>query len=202
MRTRRVLFALTLIALVMCEVPDVRQALPDDHVRGPAAARVTVIEYGDYQCPSCTNTQRDLDALLQKYPKDVRLVYRHFPTRRHRNARIAAEAAEAAEAQGKFWEMHRKLLEHQQEWYGAANPAEAFIRYAGEIGIDRAAFAEALRVHRFERQIASSHERARQVGVRGAPALFLNGERLLPTPLSREALERPIQKALSVGGRS
>lgn len=202
MRTLRVLFALTLIALVTCEVPDVRQSLPDDHVRGPAAARVTVIEYGDYQCPPCSNTQRDLDALLQKYPNDVRFIYRHFPTRPHRNARIAAEAAEAAEAQGKFWEMHRKLFERQQEWYSAANPAELFIRYAGEIGIDRAAFAEALRVHRFERQIASSHERAGQVGVRGAPALFLNGERLLPTPLSREALERPIQKALAVGGRS
>ena len=66
------------LILLSCEAPDVMAPLPDDHVRGPATARVTVVEYGDYQCPPCSNTHRDLEGLLEKYPLELRLVFRHL----------------------------------------------------------------------------------------------------------------------------
>ncbi|MCM2317020.1 MAG: DsbA family protein [Thermoanaerobaculia bacterium] len=185
------------LTLGACDGPRVSEATPDDHVRGPDTARVTLIEYGDYQCPPCTNTNRDLEALLAKYPNDLRLIYRHFPIRPHRNARLAAEAAEAAEAQGRFWEMHAKLFERQKEWYGASDPVPLFTRYAEELGMDGAGFTSALRSHRFERRVAKAHEQARHFGVRGAPAFFVNGRRLIPPPHSRDALEKQIQRELS-----
>jgi len=185
------------MTLGACDSPRVRAASPDDHVRGPETARVTVIEYGDYQCPPCTNTNRDLEALLAKYPNDLRLIYRHYPTRPHRNARLASEAAEAAETKGKFWEMHSKLFEQQKEWYGASDPVPLFARYASEIGLEPNAFAESLRAHRFERRVITAHESARQFGVRGAPAFFLNGRRLIPPPHTRASLEARIQRELS-----
>lgn len=186
------------LTLAACNTPDVSAPASDEHAIGPAAARVTLIEYGDYQCPPCRNTHIQLQTLLRKYPNDLRVVFRHFPTRRHQNARIAAEAAEAAEAQGKFWEMHGKLFERQQEWYGASDPRPAFTRYAGEIGLDQSAFAEALRTHRFRRRVTESHERARTVGVRGAPAFFINGDRILRPPLTLEALEAAVAEALKL----
>ena len=156
-----------------------------------------MIEYGDYQCPPCTNTNRDLEALLAKYPNDLRLIYRHFPTRPHRNARLAAEATEIAEAEGRFWEMHAKLFERQKEWYGVSDPVPLFTRYAEELGMDGAGFTSALRTHQFERRVAEAHEQARQFGVRGAPAFFVNGRRLMPPPHTRAALEKQIQRELS-----
>jgi protein-disulfide isomerase len=191
------IFVAGALALGACDAPRLSQATPDDHVRGPDTARVTLIEYGDYQCPPCTNTNRDVELLLAKYPNDLRLIYRHFPIRKHRNARLAAEASEAAEAQGRFWDMHAKLFERQKEWYGVSDPVPLFTHYAEELGMDVAAFARALRTHRFERRVIEAHERAMQFGVRGAPAFFVNGRRLMPPPHTLAALDTQIQRELS-----
>lgn len=111
-RDRRPLHLLaTVLALLgACSTPDVTAPADDDHVRGPSTSAVTLIEYGDYQCPPCSNSARDVERLLAEYPHDVRFIYRHFPTRRHRNAVAAAKAAEAAERQGRFWQMHASLF--------------------------------------------------------------------------------------------
>lgn len=195
-----------LIGVVMfaaCNAPDVTAPAEDDHVRGPSTAPVTLIEYGDYQCPPCSNSARAVERLLAEYPRDLRFVYRHFPTRRHRNAMPAAKAAEAAERQGKFWEMHAVVLANQQRWYGASAPQDLFLRYARELQLDEQQFRDALRSPDFDRRIRNSHERGRALGVRGAPAFFLNGKRLMPTPLTYEDLQRHVTVALanSRGGK-
>ena len=191
------------VAFSACNTPDVTAPAEDDHVRGPSNASVTLIEYGDYQCPPCSNSARAVDRLLAEYPRELRFVYRHFPTRRHRNAMPAAKAAEAAERQGKFWEMHAALLARQQQWYGASAPRDLFLRYARELQLDEVRFRDALGSPDFERRIRDSHERGRTFGVRGAPAFFLNGNRLMPTPLTYEDLKRHVSIALasSRGGK-
>ncbi|HKR64284.1 MAG TPA: thioredoxin domain-containing protein [Thermoanaerobaculia bacterium] len=186
-----------LFIVAACESPDVTAPAPDDHVRGPSDAKVTLIEYGDYQCPPCSNSALAVERLLAEHPRDLRFVYRHFPTRRHRNAVPAAKAAEAAEQQGKFWEMHAMLLAKQQEWYGAGAPKETFLRYARELGLDETRFRAAADSDQLERRIRDSHEHGRTMGVRGAPAFFLNGKRLMPTPLSHEDLKRHVTAALA-----
>lgn len=189
--------ALPLVLLLSCGAPDVRAPLEDDHVRGPADAKVTLIEYGDYQCPPCSNTAVAIERLLKEHPRDLRFVYRHFPTRRHRNAVPAAKAAEAAERQGKFWEMHAKLFANQQQWYGASTPQELFVQYARELQLDESKFREALRSSDFERRIRDSKESGQSAGVRGAPAFFLNGDRIMKPPLTYEDLQRHVVGALA-----
>ena len=180
-----------------CTAPDVTMPANDDHVRGPSDAKVTLIEYGDYQCPPCRNSGVAIERLLAEHPRDLRFVYRHFPTRRHRNAMPAARAAEAAERQGKFWEMHALLLSGQQRWYGAARPQDVFLQYARQLQLDETRFREALASEDLERRIRESHEGGRMVGVRGAPAFFVNGKRLMPTPLTYEDLQRHIAASLA-----
>ena len=188
--------AVLLVVLAACDTPDVTAAAEDDHVRGPSTAKVTLIEYGDYQCPPCSNSSRDIERLLAEYPRDVRFIYRHFPTRRHRNAVAAAKAAEAAERQGRFWQMHAALFANQQQWYGAARPEQNFIGYAQQLRLDERRFRDALAAPELDRRIRTSHENGRSVGVRGAPAFFLNGKRLIPPPLTYDALRRDVAKAL------
>ena len=192
--------ALPLLLLTACAVPDVTAPVQDDHVRGPSNAKVTLIEYGDYQCPPCRNSALAVERLLAEHPRDLRFIYRHFPTRRHRNAVPAARAAEAAEQQGKFWEMHAMLFAKQQQWYGEGAPQDIFIRYARALRLDETRFRASIRSDELERRIRDSHESGRTVGVRGAPAFFLNGKRLMPTPLSYEDLQRHIAAALAQRG--
>lgn len=197
MEMTRAFRALPLILLFSCSAPDVTAPLEDDHVRGPADAKVTLIEYGDYQCPPCSNTAVAIERLLKEHPRDLRFVYRHFPTRRHRNAVPAAKAAEAAERQGKFWEMHAKLFANQQQWYGASTPQEVFVQYARELQLDESQFREALKSSDFERRIRDSKDSGQSSGVRGAPAFFLNGDRIMRTPLTYEDLQRHVVGALA-----
>lgn len=191
------ILTLALALLGACSIPDVTAPAEDDHVRGPSTAKVTLIEYGDYQCPPCSNSSRDVERLLAEYPRDVRFIYRHFPTRRHRNAVAAAKAAEAAERQGRFWQMHSSLFANQQDWYGVARPEQNFVRYARQLRLDEQRFREALAAPELDRRIRSSHESGRDVGVRGAPAFFLNGKRLIPPPLTYDALRRDVAQALT-----
>lgn len=187
---------LALVAVAACAVPDVSAPAPDDHVRGPAGAKVTLIEYGDYPCPPCVASAAAVEQLLARYPRDVRFIYRHHPGRKRPNALAAANAAEAAEPQGKFWEMHRALYEGQREWYGARSPEEVFRRYAQNLRLDLPRFDAALQAPDADRRMREIYQAGRNVGVRGVPAFFLNGERLVPPPMTYDDLERRVTAAL------
>lgn len=142
-----------------------------DHIRGPADASVTIVEYGDFQCPYCGRAEPAVRELLTD--TDLRYVWRHLPlTDVHPQADLAAEAAEAAAAQGKFWAMHDLLMERQEN----LRPKE-LVGYAEQLGMDRDQFHEDLIRHVHAARVAQDVESADLSGVSGTPTFFVNGRR-------------------------
>ena len=144
-----------------------------DHIQGSSSADVTMVEYGDYQCPFCGNTYPIVKKLQKHFGDQLRFVFRNFPLARvHAYAQRAAEAAEAAGGQGRFWEMHDYLFEHQE-----ALDAENLVRAAGALGLDKVKFdrevAERVYADRVQQDIQSGIDS----GVGGTPTIFINGVR-------------------------
>jgi Na+/H+ antiporter NhaA len=144
-----------------------------DHIRGPANAPVTMVEYADFECPYCGQAEPAVRSLLQEFGHDVRYVWRHLPlTDVHPHAQLAAEAAEAAAAQGAFWEMHDLLLAHQ----GALSFRD-LTGYAGSLELDAERFASDLRGHEGAERVRQDTDSADLSGVSGTPTFFVNGRR-------------------------
>jgi Na+/H+ antiporter NhaA len=143
-----------------------------DHIRGPARALVTVVEYGDFQCPYCGQAEPAVRELLAGHG-DVRYVWRHLPLSDvHPQAQLAAEAAEAAAEQGAFWEMHDLLLQHQD-----ALLMHDLVSYAGEAGLDTERFRDYLTRREGAARVAEDVDSADLSGVSGTPTFFINGRR-------------------------
>ena len=143
-----------------------------DHWRGPADARVTIVEYGDFECPYCGQAEPIMRELLREFG-DIGYVWRHLPLNDvHPNAQLAAEAAEAAAAQGEFWPMHDLLLANQT----ALAPSD-LVRYAEQLNLDVDRFATDLRTHAGASRIAEDVDSADLSGVSGTPTFFINGRR-------------------------
>jgi protein-disulfide isomerase len=145
---------------------------PDrDHIRGPADASVTVVEYGDFQCPYCGQAEGVVRQLLMD--DDVRFVWRHLPLSDvHPQAQVAAEAAEAAAAQGAFWPIHDLLLARQNDLR-----LNDLLVYAEQLGLDRSRFHHELRRHVHAARVAQDVESADVSNVSGTPTFFINGQR-------------------------
>ncbi|WSZ80174.1 Na+/H+ antiporter NhaA [Micromonospora sp. NBC_00860] len=157
----------------MTELIDLTPAVDEkqDHVRGPADASVTLVQYGDFQCPYCGKAEPVIRQLLGD--ADLRFVWRHLPLSDvHPHARLAAEATEAAAAQGQFWQMHDLLLDHQGEL-----DVTALIKYADDLGLDQKRFHDDLTSHAHAARIDSDIESADNSGVSGTPTFFINGRR-------------------------
>jgi Na+/H+ antiporter NhaA len=143
-----------------------------DHIRGPEKAPVTVVEYGDFECPYCGLAEPSVRELLRDFG-DVRYVWRHLPlTDVHPHAQLAAEATEAAAKQGAFWGMHDLLLEHQ----GALDMRD-LVGYAEALGLDTERFTAHLRKHAGAAHVAEDTDSADLSGVSGTPTFFVNGTR-------------------------
>ncbi|MBI5596152.1 MAG: thioredoxin domain-containing protein [Elusimicrobia bacterium] len=142
-------------------------------VKGPAHAKVTIIEVSEFQCPFCSRVLPTLKKLHETYPKDVRIVFKHNPLPFHQDAPLASEAALAAGEQGKFWEMHDKLFANQQ-----ALKRENLEKYATELQLDMNKFKAALDQGKFKRQIQEDQQVAARFGARGTPSFFINGRPL------------------------
>jgi protein-disulfide isomerase len=144
-----------------------------DHVRGPDDAPVTLVEYGDFQCPYCGQAESVIRELLASFGDDVRYVWRNLPLNDvHGNAQLAAEASEAAAAQGKFWEMYDALLSHQDE----LSPRDLG-RHAEGLGLDMDRFWDDLRHHEYAPRVSEDVASADASGVSGTPSFFINGRR-------------------------
>jgi len=144
-----------------------------DRVRGPEDAPVTLVEYGDFECPYCGQAESVIRELLMQFGDDVRYVWRHLPLNDvHSSAQLAAEAAEAAGAQGRFWDMYDTLLSHQDD----LSP-QAIGRYAESLGLDVDRFWDELRRHEHMPRIAEDVASADASGVSGTPSFFINGRR-------------------------
>jgi len=143
-----------------------------DHIRGPGEAPITLVEYGDFECPHCGRAEPVVRELLGDFG-DLRYVWRHLPLNDvHPHAQVAAEASEAAGEQGAFWEMHDRLLAHQE----ALAPKD-LIRYAGQLGLDVEGFTDELRRHTHASRVAEDVDGADLSNVSGTPTFFINGLR-------------------------
>jgi Na+/H+ antiporter NhaA len=143
-----------------------------DHIRGPKKSLVTLVEYGDFECPYCGQAEPAVRGLLREYG-ELRFVFRHLPlTEVHPHAQLAAEAAEAADLQGKFWEMHDMLMDHQ-----GALTFRDLNGYAESIGLDTDKFSEDLRKHAGAYRVAEDVDSADLATVAGTPTFFINGIR-------------------------
>jgi protein-disulfide isomerase len=144
-----------------------------DHVRGNPDAPVTLVEYGDFECPYCRNAEPIIRRLLEGAGKELRYVFRHLPLSDvHNNAQLAAEAAEAAGAQGRFWDMHDRLFDHQDQ----LTPMD-LRRHASALGLDMERFGHDLRHHQHAPRVAEDVSSADASGVSGTPTFFINGRR-------------------------
>ncbi len=144
-----------------------------DHSIGPATAPVTLVEYGDYECPHCGHAYPIVKALQRKLGKRLRFVFRNFPlAEAHPHARHAAEAAEAAADQGKFWEMHDALFENQ-----LALEDHQLVATTRHLGLDAERVAAALEAGTYTQRVRDDFRSGVRSGVNGTPTFFVNGRR-------------------------
>jgi protein-disulfide isomerase len=144
---------------------------PTDHIQGREHARVTIIEYGDFECPSCKVAAPTIKMLLDQFPNQIRFVYRHFPLEdAHPHALLAAEAAEAAGAQGKFWPMHELLFRNQAHLQG-----KDLRRYAETLGLDLVRYTAEMDDHIYLQKVREHIDSGRRSHIRATPAFFVDG---------------------------
>jgi protein-disulfide isomerase len=161
---------------------------PEDHVQGEPDAANTLVEYGDYECPECGRLFTVIRELQRELGPRLRIVFRQYPRSGvHPHAQMAAEAAEAAGAQGRFWEMHDLLFEHQN-----ALRRRDLLRYGERLGLDLKRFRHELEEHVYEDRVREDFRRGVQNGVFSTPGLFLNGVRYAG-PVDRESIRRELE---------
>jgi len=139
--------------------------------KGPKDAKITLVEFSDFECPYCSKAVGQIDAVLRAYPRDVKLIYKQFPLSIHPHANLAAEASLAAFAQGKFWPMHDMLFAHFHRI-----TRENAMLWAKEIGLDTGKFATDLDAVKYARVIEKDMADGEAAGVNGTPTIFINGK--------------------------
>jgi formate-nitrite transporter family protein len=148
--------------------------MADDHVLGSASAPVSVVEYGDYECPYCRGAFRDVHRLLDRFPDTVRFVFRNFPIPQlHPHAEHAAEAAEAAAAQGKFWDMYELLLRPSSHL-----DMDSLVSYAERIDLDTGRFISEVTGNVYEARIERDLREGVRNGVNATPKFYVDGARI------------------------
>ena len=180
--------------LVAPQPPIYKLATDGQPTKGSEKATVTLVEFTDYQCPSCAAAQPALERLVAEYGDRVRLVVRDYPLSQHADAEKAAEAAEAAREQGKYWEYTALLFQNQ-----SALSADKLKEYATRAGLDRAKFDAALDSGRFAESVRRDLNDGERVGVNGTPTIFLNGSRVVD--VSYEGLKAAVETALSAAAQ-
>jgi protein-disulfide isomerase len=166
-------------------VTDLQSVLKDtDHQTGNKDAKVTIVEFGDYQCPACAFAHGPLKQIAEEYQDDAKLnfIFKNYPLPMHRNAIPAAQAAEAAALQNKFWEMHNVLFERQEQWAESPDATNTFKEYAKELGLDLTKFDADYKSDDVRARINTDSEDGQKLGVDRTPTIYINGvmqERIL-----------------------
>lgn len=163
--------------------------------RGPANAKLTIVEFSDFQCPYCRIAAQHVYTILAKYPHDIRLVFKQYPLESHSMAAVAAEAALAAHAQGKFWELHDKMFANPK----AINP-NTLKAWAGEVGIDVGRFTADMTSGKYRKQVDKEADEGTAAGVTGTPSFFFNGK-LYRGSMEPEAVLPVIEEELKKSSR-
>ncbi len=163
-----------------------------EHEAGSVYSPVTLVEYGDYECPRCMQAQLEVKHLLDAFGEQIRFVFRHFPdAAAHPHAELAAEASEAAAAQGKFWEMHELLFRQTMHMSQAG-----IMRDAEAIELDMTRFRAELADHVYLQRVREHHAAGVHLGLRGTPSFFLN-DVPIDVSFSLETLEKAVRFALT-----
>jgi protein-disulfide isomerase len=160
--------------------------------RGPDGAKVTIVEFSDFECPFCSKAEDSVSQVMEQYAGKVKLVFRHFPLSFHPNAAKAAEASLCAEDQGKFWEMHKVLFANQQKL-----GVEDLKAHAQSVGLDAAKFTACLEGGAKKAVVDADQKAGAEVGVTGTPAFFINGKMLsgaLPAAEFKKIIDAELAK--------
>jgi len=176
------------------EAPVYAIATDDQPSKGDAAAPVTIVEFTDYQCPSCAGTQPIIEQLLKEYANKLRLVMCDFPLAKHQNAFKAAEAAEAAREQGKYWDYIAILFNSQ-----SALGIDKLKEYASKLGLDRQKFDQALDSGKFAEKVRRDLQDGLKIGINSTPTIFVNGKRIQER--SYESLKAAVENALKTAAK-
>ncbi len=167
-----------------------------DHVRGAKDGKVTLVEFGDFQCPACGAFEPIIRQVMADNKDTLKFSFRHFPlTQIHKNALLAAKASEAAGLQGKFWEMHDMLYDKQEEWGEALNAREFIMIYATTLKLDIKKFSSDLDSKTLEDKILAEFKEGVKLGVQGTPTFFLNGKKVEDTPRNLADFNKMIKDA-------
>jgi len=173
------------------------QAEPTNHVYGATDAKVTLVEYGDFQCPACLRYYPALKQVKEKYKDQITFQFRNFPlTQIHLSAMTAHRAAEAASNQGKFWEMHDLLYERQQVWSQSVSPSSIIEAYAEELGLDLVQYNVDVSGEEEFAAISADIDEGQALGAAGTPTFVLNGEVIESPDPTLEAFSLLIDQAL------
>lgn len=165
------------------DTPKVDEVSENDWVYGNRDAKITLIEYGDFQCSACATYSPIIKRLAEDYKDDLRFVFRHFPLITiHKNARISSEVAESAGRQGKFWEMLDLLFTKQSDWDKLSNPIPTFTSYAQDLGLDVDKFLKDLESDEVRNLVESSRVSANEMDLGGTPTFILDGEKISVAP--------------------
>ncbi len=170
---------------------------PTSHMTASSSAKVTMVEFGDYQCPACAAYYPLIKQVTEFYKNNpnFNFVFRNFPLPQHANAQISAEAAEAAGAQGKYWQMHDLLYQNQQSWADIKDPLPIFITYATTIGLDVNKFKQEVSAKTYQVVIDADLADDSKLGLDHTPTVFINKEE--QTNLSVASLEAKIDALLA-----
>jgi len=151
-------------------IPPKKIDVSDAPMKGNPSARITLVEFADYECPHCKRFQPVLRQIVEEFPNDVKLYFKHYPLPQHTNARLAAEGAVAAQKQGKFWQYQDKLWDHQDD----LNPAE-IEKVAKETGLDLTKFRKDVASDAVKAKVAKDHDEGAAIGLQATPTLYIDG---------------------------
>ena len=147
----------------------------DSNKLAGANSKTTIVEFGDFQCPSCGAVHPMVKEIVTANKDNLTFVYRNFPLTQHKNAQIAAEAAEAAGAQGKYWEMHDKLFDNQDAWSESDKPLDTFVSYAKELELDTEKFRNEVEANKYADKINADQNDGIILGVNSTPTFYIDG---------------------------
>lgn len=166
-----------------------------DHVRGNLSGSVTLVEFGDFQCPACAAYEPIVRQVASDNADSLKLVFKHFPlTQIHQNALLSARASEAAANQGKFWEMHDMLYDNQKEWGGALSARDLIFGYAQKLGLNMEQFETDIESEVILEKVTADYKEGVSLGVQGTPTFFVNGKKI-ESPSSLEEFNQIIRDA-------
>lgn len=172
-----------------------------NHTFGNNTKKVTLVEYGDFQCPACAAYYPLVKQVTEKYKNEISFQFRNFPLSQHQNARAASRAAEAADKQGKYWEMHDLLYEQQKSWETSTNVVPIFEGYATQLNLKLDQFKTDYSSSSVNDVINADMNEGQRLGITSTPTFYLQSKKLDPAPQNLEDYYKIIDQAIKAANK-